>query len=64
MFCKQETDFLVDEAGKKLQAKLVVMCQMTPFVIMKEGDVNHFAGGKMEDITRQMTGISIFLRGR
>ena len=26
----------------------MVMCQMTPFVITEEGDVNHFAGGKMK----------------
>ena len=44
---EQETGFLVDETGNKLQAKSMVMCQMTPFVITKEGDIDHFAGGKM-----------------
>ena len=47
---EQETGFLVDEAGNKLQGKSVVMCQMTPFVITKEGNVDYFAGGKMENI--------------
>ena len=47
---EQKTGFLVDEAGNKLQAKSMVMCQMTPFVITEEGNVDHFAGGKMENI--------------
>ena len=47
---EQETGFLVDEAGNKLQAKSMAMCQMTHFVITKEGNVNHFTGGKMENI--------------
>ena len=49
-FMEQETGFLVDEAGNKIQAKSVVICQMTPFVITKEGNINHFAGGKMENV--------------
>ena len=28
----------------------MVMCQMTPFVITKEGNIDHFTGGKMENI--------------
>ena len=47
---EQETGFLVDEAGNNLHAKSVVMCQMTPFVISEEDAINHFAGGKMENI--------------
>ena len=47
---EQKTGILVDEAGDKLQAKLVMMCQITPFVITEEGDIGHFAGGKMKDI--------------
>ena len=49
-FVEQETGFLVQEAGNKLQAKSVVMCQMTPFVITEEGNTSHFTGGKMENI--------------
>ena len=47
---EQETGFLVDETGNKLQAKSVMMCQMTPFVITEEGNIDHFTGGKMENI--------------
>ena len=49
-FMEQETGLLIDEAGSKLQAKSLVMCRMTPFVVTKEGDINHFTGGKMENI--------------
>ena len=28
----------------------MVMYRKTPFVIAKEGDVNHFTGGKMENV--------------
>ena len=48
-FMLQETCLLIDEVGGKPQAKSVVMCQMTPFVITKEGDGYHFTGGKMEN---------------
>ena len=47
---EQDTGFLVDEAGIKLQAKSLVMCQMIPFWITKEGDSDHFTGGKMESV--------------
>ena len=63
-FTKQETGFLVDEAGNKLQAKLVMMCQMTPFVITEEGNINHFAGGKMEDICQADDRYFGFLEGQ
>ena len=26
------------------------MCQSTPYMVTEEGDINHFAGGKMENI--------------
>ena len=47
---KQEIGFLVDEAGKKLQVKPMVMCQTIPFVETQDGNIPHFAGGKMENI--------------
>ena len=47
---EQESGFLVDEMGNKLQAKSMVMCQSTPYMVTEEGDINHFAGFKMENI--------------
>ena len=49
-FIQQETGFLIDKTGNKLQAKSMVMCQSTPYIVTEEGDINHFAGGKMENI--------------
>ena len=49
-FMEQETSLLIDEVGGMLQAKSVVMCQMTPLVITEEGDIDHFAGCKVENI--------------
>ena len=49
-FMEQETGFLVDETGNKLQEKSVVMYQRTPYVVTEDGDINHFAGGKIENI--------------
>ena len=49
-FIQQETGFLIDESGNKLQAKSVVMCQSIPYMITKEGDIDHFAGDKIENI--------------
>ena len=51
----------MDEAGNKLQAKSVVMCQMTLFVITKEGDIDHFTGSKMENICHVDEGYFDFL---
>ena len=47
---EQETGSLVDEMGNKLQVKSVVMCQSTPYVVTEEGDIDHFAEGKIENI--------------
>ena len=49
-FLEQETGFLVDETGNKLQAKSMVMHKSTPYVVTEEGDIDHFTGGKMENI--------------
>ena len=32
----------------KLLAGSVIMCKLTPFVIMKDGDIDYMGGGKME----------------
>ena len=45
---KQDTGLVVDEAGKNLPAKAVIVCKMTPFVITDEGDIDYLSGGKME----------------
>ena len=47
---EQETGFPVDKTGNKLQAKSVVMCQSTPYMVTEEGGIDHFAGDKMENI--------------
>ena len=49
-FVEQETGFLVDEAGNKLQEKSMVMCLLTPFVMTEETDMDHFAGDKLDNI--------------
>ena len=49
-FMEQKTGFLVHEMGNKLQAKSMVIYQSTPYMVTEEGDIDHFAGGKMENI--------------
>ena len=49
-FVQQKTGFLIDKTGNKLQAKSVVMCQSNPYMVTEEGDIDHFTGGKMENI--------------
>ena len=63
-FTEQETGFLVDEAGNKLQAKSVVMCQMTLFIITAEVTSTTSLGEIWRISTRQMSGTLIFLKGR
>ena len=46
-FVQQETGFLIDETGNKLQAKSIMMCKSTPYMVTEEGNFDHFAGGKM-----------------
>ena len=49
-FVKQESGLVIDEAGNKLPVKSVKLCKMTPFIIIEEGDISNFTGGKMEAI--------------
>ena len=51
-FMEQDTGSLVDEAGIELQAKSLVMCQMTPFVIRQ------LTGIPPTSITLQSTPVS------
>ena len=61
---EQEADFLIDDNGSKLQAKSVVMCQMCPFVISGEGDINHSTRVKMENIYQADEQYFNFLEGQ
>ena len=47
-FVEQETSLVLGMVGKKLPAGLVIMCKLTPFVIMEDGDIDYVGGGKME----------------
>ena len=38
-FIEQETGFLVNETDNYLQPKSMMMCQMTPFMVTKEGNI-------------------------
>ena len=40
---------MLDRAGNKLHAGLVIMCKLTPFVIMEDSDIDYVGGGKMEN---------------
>ena len=55
---------ILDEAGNKLQVKSVVMCQITPFMIPEEGDIDQFTRGKMEDIYQADDRYFDFLEGQ
>ena len=44
----QETGLVLDMAGNRLPAGSVIMCKLTPFVIMEDGDIDYVGGGKME----------------
>ena len=50
MLCQTESGMVIDEAGNKLLVKSVMFCRMMPFVITEEGDIDDFAGGKMEAV--------------
>ena len=40
----------IDEVGNKLPVKSILFCNMTPFIITKDGNIDKFEGGKMDDI--------------
>ena len=47
-FVEQETGLVLARAGNKLPAGSVIMCKLTPFVIMQDCDIDYVGGGKME----------------
>ena len=47
-FVEQDNSLMLDMAGNKLPVGSVIMCKLTPFVIMEDGDIDYLEGGKME----------------
>ena len=47
-FIDQGSDLIVDAAGNKIPAKSVIFCKKRAFIITKDGDINKFAGEKMD----------------
>ena len=43
-FVERETGLILDMVGNGLQVGSVIMCKLTPFVIMKDGDINYMGG--------------------
>ena len=49
-FIEQGSDLIVDAAGNRIPAKLVIFCNKRPFIITKDGDIDGFAGEEMDVI--------------
>ena len=47
-FVEQETSLVLDMAGNRLPVGSVIMCKLTPFATMKDGDIDYMGGGRME----------------
>ena len=45
---EQDTGLVLDMAGNTLSAGSVIMCKLTSFVIMEDGDIDHIGGDKIE----------------
>ena len=45
---EQDAGLVLNMAGNKLSAGSVIMCQLTAFVIMEDGDIDYIGSGKME----------------
>ena len=45
---EQDTGLVLDMAGNRLPAGSVIMCKLTAFVIMEDGDIDYIGGGKVE----------------
>ena len=50
MFVEQEAGLVLDMVGNRLPTGLVIMCKLTPFVIMEDGDINYVGGDKMQTV--------------
>ena len=49
-FIEQGSDLMVDAAGNTIPAKSVIFCKKRPFIIMKGGNIDGFAGEEMDVI--------------
>ena len=49
-FIKQGSGLVVDTAVNRLPARCVLCCSMAPFIITEDGDIDNFAGGKVDTI--------------
>ena len=47
---KQGSDLIVDSAGNRIPAKLIIFCKKRAFVITEDGDINKFSGKEMDVI--------------
>ena len=47
---EQDTGLVLDMAGNRLPAGSVIMCMVTAFVIMEDGDIDYIRGGKIERV--------------
>ena len=45
---EQNTGLVHDMEGNRLPTGSVIMCKLTAFVIMVDGDIDYMGGGKME----------------
>ena len=41
---------VIGSSGNRLPTKSVLFCRMTPFIITEDGDIENFAGGKVDNI--------------
>ena len=56
-FVEWETGLVLDMAGNRLSVGSVIMCKLTPFAIMKDGNIDYMGGSKMEMVSRLMMSI-------
>ena len=61
---EQDTGLVLDIAVNRLPAGSVIMCKLTAFVIMEDGDMTILEVIKWRWSTRPMTGTSKFLISR
>ena len=61
---KEDTGLVVEEGGNKLQAGVVIMCKMTPFVITEDGDSDYLASRKKENVYQEDNQYFEFFKGK
>ena len=47
-FVEREFSLILDMAGNRLPLGSVIMCKLTLFVIMMDGDIDYVGGSKMD----------------